>query len=182
VLNDGRVLSLDYCSGLHASGDGRRVVRVPTTCAWSNQEILTYDASDTQWRSTSIETQHFETRNAVDRTARYAVVGGTIYNAQFGLVSGLDFFVTSPLFSADARRLFAFHHDTNSSRQVLHVFDMSGPPVGGRFPKLKEIVMPGVAPSDSVHSIRSILTPDGRSMIKVDSSRFYVFPLPAEVR
>jgi hypothetical protein len=66
--------------------------------------------------------------------ARYAVIGESIYNAQFGPVAGLGFFSTSPLFSEDARRLFTFHYDSSQRRQTLHV--------------------------------------------KLDSSRFYVFPLP----
>jgi hypothetical protein len=182
VLNDGRVLSLDYCSGLYTSLDGRRAMRVPSMCAYSGQTVLTFDTSDTGWQFTSIsDLRQPEEQNALDRTARYAVIGGSVYNAQFGLVAALGVYSHSTLFSHDARRLFAVNYDSNQRRQTLHVLDVSGPPVGGRFPKLTEIVMPGVAPTDSSYSIRTVVTPDGRTLIKVDSSQFYVFPLPPPV-
>jgi hypothetical protein len=182
VLNDGRVLSLDYCSGLYSSLDGRRAMRVPSMCAWTGQSVLYYDASDTTWQSTSIsDLRQPEERNALDRTARYAVVGESIYNAQFGLAATLGMYSYSTLFSHDARRLFVVHYDFNQRRQTLHVLDVSGSPVGGRFPKLAEVVVPGAAPGSNspAPTIRSVATPDGRSLIKVDNSLFYVYPIPA---
>jgi hypothetical protein len=182
VLNDGRVMTWDYCSGLYASGDGRRVMRVPSMCAWTGQSVYTIDVSDTAWQPTSLGVYQPVNRIALDRTARYALLGESLYNTGFGLVAGLGFYSISPMFSDDARRLFAFDYSSDLRRQTLRVFDVSGAPIGGRFTELGTSVMPGVAPSDSNHSIRAIVTPDGRNVIKLDSSQFYVYPLPASLQ
>ncbi|WP_414639339.1 BACON domain-containing protein [Archangium sp.] len=180
VLNDGKVLSTpDSCPRTVTSLDGRRSLFVDGCGSSPPRAYWYYDAS-TGGQLGIAPVAGNGAFLALDRTASYAVVGGSAYDAQWNLVANVGS-LSGLIFSHDGRRLFGFYGDETQSRQMMHVFDTATPPTGGQFTRLAELVMPG-AQTYAGYSTQGFVAPDGRTLIKVDSQRFHVFPIPGSLQ
>ncbi|HYH99086.1 BACON domain-containing protein [Hyalangium sp.] len=179
VLNDGTLLNTgDSCPRTVTSLDGRRALFVDGCGSSPPRAYWYYDAPGAQLGVAPVA--GFNTFIAMDRTARYAVIGSSVYDTQWNLAAQVSN-LTGFIFSHDGRRLFGFFGDQAQSRQVMHVLDTATAPTGGQFPRLAEIVMTGAQPFDGFGT-RGVVTPDGRTLIKADGRRFHVFPIPASLQ
>ncbi|HZH76413.1 MAG TPA: hypothetical protein VEY88_10285, partial [Archangium sp.] len=183
VMNDGTLLVEDSsCWNMVRSLDGRRAMRVASGCTSGNYyPIRVFEASTGQYESTPIYTTvGFSSSLALERTARYAVVSNSIYDAQWNLISGLTTPLYGLIFSPDGRRLYGFH-ETSSYQMRMHVYDVSRPPTGGQFPRIHDALVSG-GTADDVYLPGVIITPNGQTLMTVSQNRLYVWPIPASLQ
>jgi hypothetical protein len=181
VLNDGHLLIGGDCTYMVTSLDGRQTMLVPRGCTSGSYPIRIFEASTRQYRDTPVRTSvSFWTNLAFERTARYAVVSDSIYDAQWNLISGLTTPLYGMAFTPDGRRLYGFY-GSSSSQLRLQVYDVSTPPVGGQFPRLHDALVTG-GQSGDMYLAGVFITPNGRTLIMVSKSRLYVWPIPGNLQ
>ena len=183
VMNDGTLLVEDSsCWNMVRSLDGRRAMRVASGCTSGNYyPIRVFEASTGQYEPTPIYTTVGSRSSlALERTARYAVVSNSIYDAQWNLISGLTTPLYGLLFSPDGRRLYGFHA-ASSYQMRMHVYDVSRPPTGGQFPRIHDALVTG-GTADDAYGSDAIITPNGQTLMTVSQNRFYVWPIPASLQ